>query len=167
MTESIVTTHVDVDSLHRMITLLRECTCSRLQGLDDELLLRVSADEPHSILWHLGHITFASDSFVQRACREPSPLPAYFATAFAPGTSPAQWTEVPPIAEVKRLFREQPTRIRKALRQRRFSAAYDSVEITPGFAIRDVGEALVFNVAHEGFHFAAVTNLLVKMHIQV
>ena len=97
---------IELASFHRMTVLLRECTLKRLNGLSDELLFRTSADEPHSILWHIGHITMATDAMLFPGCRTISPLPAYFAADFAPGSSPAQWGQMPPVPEVKRHFRE-------------------------------------------------------------
>lgn len=158
---------IDLASFHRMTVLLRECTLKRLNGLSDELLLRTSEHEPHSILWHIGHITTATDDMLFRGSRASSPLPVYFATAFAPGSSPAEWVETPPVPEVKRHFREQPFRVMQSLQAGHFDAIYRHGQIAPDFAVRSIEEAVVFNMAHEGFHFAAVTNLLVKMNVSI
>ena len=88
----------------------------------------------------------------------PLTVPADLVAACRKGTSPAEWTVAPAIADVRSLLMAGIDRIEADLADGRFQD-WRPYRTTPGVVLASVDDALSFNLFHEGLHLGSVLAL--------
>lgn len=138
---------------------VRNTTTRVINSLSDEQFFKIPAGFDNHIAWNLGHIVVAQQSMIYRASGLPTITTSQHARMFKPGTSPAEWTEQPDVADIKALFIESSRKLGEDMAANKFETFFP-FETTTRFKINNLGEALSFNSFHEGLHLGTILSIL-------
>ena len=129
-------------------------------GLPAEAWAEVPDGFSNNVLWNVGHVAVTAELLTYGLAGLDLPAPPSVVAAFRKGTSPAEWAAPPALDATRALFLGGPDRLEADLRAGRFDGApFRSYTTTPGVTLTSVGEALAFDLYHEGLHAGAVLAL--------
>jgi len=139
---------------------LRQIVIGQLQGIEEIAMDVQPAGFNNTVRWNVGHIAYWMDKYSTLSFGTPTNLPASYATLFASGTKPADWTIEPPskeeligtlAAQLHRLSEVTPD-----LLDRPLDAPF---EMGP-FRFETAGELFNFALMHEAIHLGVVSSQL-------
>ena len=117
----------------------------------------------NNVLWNVGHVAVTLDLLTYGLAGLDLPSGDAVA-AFRKGTSPAGWSAPPDVDATRRLLTDGVDRLEADLRAGRFEGApFRSYTTTPGVTLAAFGEALTFDLYHEGIHRGSV--LALRRHL--
>ena len=132
-------------------------------GLPAEAWAEVPEGFSNNVLWNVGHVAVTAELLTYGLAGLAGldlPAPPSAVAAFRKGTSPAEWAAPPALDATRALFLGGPDRLEADLRAGRFDGApFRSYTTTPGVTLASVGEAVAFDLYHEGLHAGAVLAL--------
>jgi hypothetical protein len=131
---------------------------SKLTDLTDEQWTAVPEGFSNNILWNIGHLLHSHNGMTYARSGIDTGLPEAYEGWFKGGTSPADWSDAPDVAEVRDRFQKQMTQIVDDYGAGKFSG-FGSFELMPGYALETIEDVLAFIILHEGLHIEAITYL--------
>jgi len=130
----------------------------KVDDLDRDALLEMPDGAGNNVLWNVGHIVHSHDSMLYGRCGAEMPTPTHWGDWFRAGTSPADWTEQPPVEDVLAAFNGQAPRIAGDAEKGVFDA-YEAWDLVPGMTLGNAADALGFMLVHEGSHIGIVIGI--------
>lgn len=128
-----------------------------LEGVSEDARTIVPAGFSNHLHWQLGHIIAVADRVVNGLSGRQPVLPSAYATYFAPGTKPAEWSGEPPAWE------ELVTRLQELPQQLRDAYAGKLDEKLPNpdnFAKAEtLGDLVTLNAGHMQHHAGFINAL--------
>ncbi len=128
------------------------------EGLSEAQLLKVPPGLRNNILWNLGHLIVDNCDMIYRPAHLQPPHPESFNALFAAGTSPADWSSPPPIAEVREVSGDLAKRITDDYRNDRFSR-FDPGLVVSGWPVTNLEETLAYVANHTAIHLGIMMTL--------
>ncbi len=128
------------------------------EGLSEAQMLKVPPGLRNNILWNLGHLIVDNCDMIYRPAHLQPPHPEAFAALFAAGTSPADWSSPPPIAEVRDVSGELAERIANDYRNDRFGR-FDPSLVVSGWPVTNLEETLAYAANHTAIHLGIMMTL--------
>ena len=123
--------------------------------LSDEQLLEVPDGAKNNVLWNIGHVVFSHAGLTYGPAGLTSPVPESYEALFKGGTSPSDWSETPPIDEVKGLLESSTAQTKEDYLAGKFDG-FKSMDLMPGVTLATVEQAFGFNGIHEGVHLGFI-----------
>lgn len=110
----------------------------------------------NTILWNAGHIFVVTEILLNKSDSSYAIKNPEWTAFFAPGTSPADWTEKPPLpSAVLEALKDQKAKIREDFFGKTSQVASESFSI--GSHLMDtVGALIQFGTWHEGTHLGII-----------
>lgn len=149
---------MSAESLLRSVQIARTYMQQKVDDLAEPQLLEVPGGAGNNVLWNVGHIVLSNDRMLYGPSGAATPVPETWENWFKAGSSPADWDETPPVAEVLDQFHTQAARIAEDYKNGTF-ASFKPLELIPGLTLQSVEDALGFCVLHEGAHIGIVIGL--------
>ncbi|HZG77758.1 MAG TPA: DinB family protein [Paenibacillus sp.] len=139
------------------LAFVRGQTVKALQDVPEDVASAIPPGFRNSVLWHAGHIYLVQERFAFSLQGKEADIPASFLAAFAPGTSPASWTERPAtLADLTERLRLQADRVAEAWAGRLHEGAPAPYTTSTGMTLTSTEAFLNFTLYHEGMHFQAI-----------
>jgi hypothetical protein len=128
------------------------------QGLDEGQLLKVPAGLRNNILWNLGHLIVDNCDMLYRPAGLKPPHPEAFASLFSAGTSPDDWSEPPPVAEVLECSRGLADQVVRDVQAPCFRP-FDPKLVVSGWPVANLEETLAYVTLHTAIHLGIMMTL--------
>ncbi len=141
-----------------MFGFFRGLANGQLEGLSEAQVREVPDGISNNILWNLGHILYYEAVFLYGNSGQPLPVPDSYETFFKAGSSPADWTETPDVAEVVERYKTQAGQSASDFAAGKFDA-FKPMKINDQVTLDSLEEALTFHVFHEGVHVGRMGTL--------
>lgn len=107
------------------------------------------------VLWNLGHIASSYDALVTRFVGGTRTCPEHFASYFAMGTKPAEWSgDIPTYEAVIEVMENQQKKIEENV-----SGKLSQTLPEPFLGMKTVGELLAFAISHEALHIGHIKSI--------
>lgn len=129
-----------------------------IADLSENQLLIIPRGFRNNILWNVGHMVVAQQILHYKLSRLEMYISAELISNFRKGTSPADWSTTPDIAEVKHFLMELPARLSSDYKNDAFKA-FQPYTTSTGPELRDIEDAIAFNNFHEGLHTGIIMAL--------
>ncbi|MEM9596341.1 MAG: DinB family protein [Acidobacteriota bacterium] len=127
-------------------------------GTSEYHLVAIPEGFRNNILWNLGHVVVTQQLLHYRLSGQDPRVADELVEGFRNGTSPADWTEMPDVAELRRLAVELPERLDEDVRAGRLSK-FSSYTTSKGVVLTTLEDAISFNNVHEGMHLGIMMSL--------
>ena len=147
--------------MHPAISILkqtRKLLYWSVRNLTEEQFLAIPDGFDNNIAWNVGHIISVQQGITYSLCGLPPYISKEMIAAFKSGTSPADWTTPPTLAEFKPMLKEHPNRLIEDYEAGKF-ANYQPYKTSTGIKLETFDEALGFNNYHEGLHLGTILAL--------
>jgi len=152
------------ENILQTLKICRGYLLQTIKDVSDEQMLIVPDGANNNILWNLGHLAHGHAGLIYGPCGLTPPVPDNYGGLFTSGTSPSTWAEAPPVADVKRVFRES---FKQSIEDYS-SGAFDDFtprDLVPGIAVQNVEQAFGFVCIHEGVHIGSIISILNLMGV--
>ena len=136
----------------------RQSTVQIVDSLPPDALATIPDGMSNHVLWNVGHLVVTMQSLVYGLSGLPLGVPDEWVAAFRKGTTPQDGVAAVPYGEVRDAFLALPDQAEADLRAGAFRQ-YREYTTTPGVVLADVGDALRFNLFHEGLHLGSILAL--------
>ena len=112
----------------------------------------------NNVLWNVAHVVVTLELLTYGRTGLELRVPPQLVAAARKGTSPADWDAPPERDEVLALLSESPERLARDIESGWFTA-YRPYATSAGVDLGSLGDALAFNLYHEGLHAGAIQAL--------
>ena len=136
----------------------RRSTVQIVDALAPDALTTIPPGLANHVLWNFGHLVVTMQSLVYGLSGLPLGVPDAWVAAFRKGTTPQAGVAAVPYDQVREAFLALPDQTEADLRAGAFER-YREYTTTPGVTLTDVGDALRFNLYHEGLHLGSILAL--------
>ena len=136
----------------------RQSTAQVVDALPPDALTVIPDGFSNHVLWNVGHLVVTMQSLVYGLSGLDLGVPDEWVAAFRKGSTPQDGVAAVPYDEIRQSFLSLPDQVEADLRAGAFRQ-YRQYTTTPGVVLADVGDALRFNLFHEGLHLGAVLAL--------
>ena len=126
-----------------------------LKDMDEAQLLAVPGGMSNNIVWNIGHVLFYESVFLYEQSGLPHVVPDSYGDLFKAGTSPADWSAPPDVAEVLERYKTQADQTASDFEAGKFKE-FKAMNIRDQFTLGNLEESLVFHCFHEGMHFGRI-----------
>lgn len=127
-------------------------------ALSSQARLEIPAGFSNHVLWNLAHVVVTQQLLVYGLSGLPLNVPDGWVAAYRKGTAPTAGESVATYEEVRHAALDLPSRTLADLEAGRF-AEFRRYVTTPGVALESVGDAVRFNLYHEGLHLGTILAL--------
>ena len=136
----------------------RQSTVQVVDALPAEALTVIPDGFSNHVLWNVGHLVVTMQSLVYGLSGLDLGVPNEWVAAFRKGSTPQDGVAAVPYEELRDVFLSLPDQVEADLRAGTFRQ-YREYTTTPGVVLADVGDALRFNLFHEGLHLGSILAL--------
>ncbi|NIK70369.1 DinB family protein [Paenibacillus sp. BK720] len=140
--------------------MLHQIVIGKLQGVTEGYYDKQPEGFNNTIRWNVGHIIFWMDKYCSLSFGTPSSIPSSYGELFNSGTSPLDWTMVPPSTEeLAELLTAQFSRLSELtpeMLEKKLSAPY----VFGPFQFDTAGELFNFALIHEAIHLGTISGQL-------
>ncbi len=130
-----------------------------IEAHDLEILFKIPEGFNNNIIWQMGHCITSQQRHMYMRSGLPMHISKTFEAAFQIGSSPASWTIVPDIAEVKHLLIYTVNRLEADLQAGIFRY-YEPFSLPIGFQVTSHLQALQAANYHEAEHSGMILTYL-------
>lgn len=133
-------------------------------------LLEPEADRAHiippawnnNLHWHAGHLVVTPHLLTSDNMGEPIGVPEEYRRWFAKGSSPRSWAgeDIPPFSSLVKQLESTAVELFDAFRDRAGEEFPEPFRTSTGVTLHTPADALLFSLAHDGFHLGSILALL-------
>ncbi|MDR7079721.1 hypothetical protein J2Y03_004779 [Neobacillus niacini] len=146
---------------------VRQMVIQLVQSIPEDLYDVQPQQFNNTIRWNIGHIVFAHDYFLSIALPFSSNLPGNYTTLFNTGTTPSEWTIIPPTKEeLIQNLSGQLDKISEVSLGTLDKELKSPIEMGP-LKFETTGEVFNFATVHEAMHFTTISSLLKVLNYQI
>ncbi|MEM7331849.1 MAG: DinB family protein [Chloroflexota bacterium] len=141
---------------------IRRNLAGLMKSFTEEQMLFIPDGFDNNIAWNFGHIVYVQESLTYRHTGSPTLTTEAHKATFDKGTSPADWTSAPDLAEVRELLKATGKKLGSDYESGMFTN-FQPYTTSTGFSVSNIEQALTFVNFHEGLHLGtilAIRNLL-------
>ncbi len=129
-----------------------------VKKLSPEAYLLIPPGFDNNIIWNVGHIVVVQQLLHYKLCNLETYVSEEQIAMFRTGTSPADWSYEPDMAELLELLNELPTKFEADYGANKFQA-FQGYTTRTGINLKTIEDAIAFNNFHEGLHLGAILAL--------
>lgn len=129
-----------------------------VRGLSETQVLTVPEGFRNNILWNLGHAITDNCTMQYPPTGHAFPLPEEYLRWFAPGTSPADWTETPVLEDVLRAGAQMRDKLVEDCTAGRMEQ-FTPMPLGDGVVLENIAYAIAHSNIHEGVHLGVILAL--------
>jgi len=141
-----------------MLLQTRKLILRAVSGLSEEAYFTIPPGFDNNIAWNVGHIIVTQQLLLYRLSGLPMYVSREQVALFRSGTSPADWSQPPEMAELLDQLSSYPQKLVDDVQAGKFQA-YQAYTTSTGVNLNTFEEAVAFNYFHEGLHLGAILSL--------
>lgn len=140
-----------MEQTFQITTTSREILSQFLQGYTLEQLNKIPDGYTNNLIWNIGHIVVVQQMLIYKLSGLPMLISDEMVDKYKKGTVPAQDATQADVDEIKAFLFETVHQTKKDLNNKIFENFHEFTTMT-GFTIKNVEDAISFNVYHEAVH---------------
>jgi hypothetical protein len=141
-----------------ILAITRNNILSLIEKLSDEQLIVIPPKFNNNILWNAGHVLNSQQKLCYGLSGNSLYIPDTFSPLFSKGSTPKDWKETPPVAEVKRLLKETSSKLKDDYNKGLFKT-FKEYQTSFGYDLKSIEDVITFNNVHEGLHLGVMMAL--------
>ncbi len=137
---------------------IRKLIHNAVSGLSETAWFHIPPGFDNNIAWNVGHIIVTQQSLLYRLSGLPMYVSKEQVALFRTGTSPADWSQPPDIAQLLDQLATHPHTLVEDVQAGKFQT-YQAYTTSTGVNLNSFEDAVSFNYFHEGLHAGAMLSL--------